>query len=171
MEKRSVPAMSGAVTSYTHSNGKIGVLVEVTCHSEFVARSDEFRELIRDLALQIAAASPKYIRKEDVPAEQAEQQNNTSDAATGIETHFEEVCPYHQPFIKDNSITISQLIIGYAAKLCENISVTRFARFAFGEPGVIVASSRGDEQQPGGDPAGVIAYPPITEIEERCCRG
>jgi elongation factor Ts len=140
MDERPASNLSGAVTSYTHSNGKIGVLVEVTCNSDFVARSDEFKELLHELALQIAAASPTFIRKEDIPAEQAERQQNTA-----------EVCLYDQPFIKDNSVTILQLITGYAAKLGENLNVTRFARFGFGDPDAIVASSNGHGPQPTGD--------------------
>src|ERR1700694_903041 len=146
MQKRSASKPSGAVTSYTHTDGKIGVLLEVTCNSDFVARSDEFRALIHELALQIAATSPKFIRKEDVPVEVAKQYEIS-------DPYFSEVCLYEQPFIKDNSVTVSQLIVGYSAQLRENIRVIRFALFKFGDPDTTVASAVApdeDGQQPSG---------------------
>jgi elongation factor Ts len=156
MQKRSVPTRSGSIATYTHSNGKIGVLVEVACKSDFVARSAEFSELMHDLALHIAASAPRFIRKEDVP-QQTEEQHGAD-----IQSRLAEVCLYQQPFVKDNSITVSELIIGYAAKLREDIAVTRFARFALDDPVITIAHSGLYGQQPGGedDTSGVNARLP-----------
>jgi elongation factor Ts len=157
MQKRSIPMQSGAITSYTHPNGRIGVLLEVACKSDFVARSEEFNEMIHDLALHIAAFAPKFIRKEDVLQQTDEQQR---DAA--YQSRLAEICLYEQPFIKDNSITVSELIICYAAKLREDIAVTKFARFALGDPVITIAHSGLYGQQPGGedDSSGVNARLP-----------
>lgn len=134
MEKDRSSRAAGAITTYAHPDGSIGVVVEVTCNSSFIAESEEFRELTHDIALQIAAMNPKFIRKSDVPAEQ------------GLRAG--EVCLYEQPFVKDESITVSQLIVGYEVKLREAIRVTRFTRFRFAEPEITVAT--GDEGSVGG---------------------
>jgi elongation factor Ts len=137
------------------------VIVEVTCRSDFTARSEEFKELIHNIALQIAATSPKFIKEEDIPAQARDQQADIPDSGSDLKARSAELCLYGQPFIKDNSITISQLIIGYAVKLREDITVTRFARFSFGDPAITVAETDSHGQQPGGgDPDGVIARPP-----------
>src|SRR5271170_2992945 len=148
----------GSVTSYIHAGGKIGVLLEVNCESDFVARTEDFKELVHDIAMHIAASDPKYIRKEDVTAEDFAREKDIALAraiASGkpaniaekmvagkMEKFYEEVCLYEQPFIKDQTVTISQLIATKIGKLGENISVRRFARFKVGEAGETIAISR-----------------------------
>jgi len=153
----------GSVASYIHAGGKIGVLVEVNCESDFVARTEDFKELVHDIAMHIAASDPKFVRKEDVTAEAFEREKDiyrAQAAATGkppqvvekivagkMEKFYEEVCLLDQPFIKDQSINISQLIAAKIGKLGENISVRRFARFKVGEATATVAfiSAKPDE--------------------------
>jgi len=145
----------GSVASYIHAGGKIGVLVEVNCESDFVARTEDFKELTHDIAMHIAASDPKYVRKEDVTAEDFAREKDIAVAqavATGkpqniaekiaagkMEKFYEEVCLLDQPFIKDQTINISQLIAAKIGKLGENISVRRFARFKVGEATATVA--------------------------------
>ncbi len=146
------------MASYIHAGGKIGVLVEVNCESDFVARTDDFKGLVHDIAMHIAAADPKFIRKEDVTAEAFEKEKDiyraqaaqTGKPAPVIEKivegkmakFYEEVCLYEQPFIKDQTITVSQLIATVIGKLGENISVKRFARFKVGDVGETIAVSK-----------------------------
>ena len=111
-------AAQGLVESYIHAGGRIGVLVELNCESDFVARTDDFRALAHDLAMQIAALAPRYIRPEDVPA--------------GVEAEPNEIL-LSQPFIRDAGVTIQDLIRNSISKLGENIQVRRFDRFALGE--------------------------------------
>jgi len=145
----------GSVAQYIHAGGKIGVLVEVNCESDFVARTEDFKELTHDIAMHIAASDPKYVRKEDVTAEDFAREKDIAVAqavATGkpqniaekiaagkMEKFYEEVCLLDQPFIKDQTINISQLIAAKIGKLGENISVRRFARFKVGEATATVA--------------------------------
>jgi elongation factor Ts len=152
----------GSVTSYIHAGGKIGVLVEVNCESDFVARTEDFKELVHDIAMHIAASDPKYIRKEDVTAEDFAREKDIALAraiASGkpaniaekmvagkMEKFYEEVCLYEQPFIKDQTVSISQLIATKIGKLGENISVRRFARFKVGESGETIAVSRPEQK-------------------------
>jgi elongation factor Ts len=154
----------GAVASYIHAGGKIGVLVEVNCESDFVARTDDFKELVHDIAMHIAASDPKFIRKEDVTPEAFAREKEIYLAqakATGKPDHvaekivegkmgkfYEEVCLYEQPFIKDQTVTVSQLIGAKVGKLGENIAVRRFARFKVGDPGATVASTKPAESAP-----------------------
>src|SRR6202142_2206165 len=156
----------GSVAHYIHAGGKIGVLVELNCESDFVARTEDFKELVHDIAMHIAASDPKFVRKEDVTPEAFEREKDIYRAqaiASGkpaniaekmvagkMEKFYEEVCLIEQPFIKDQTISISQLIAAKIGKLGENISVRRFARFKVGEAGETVAftSPRADE---GGD--------------------
>ena len=142
----------GSVASYIHAGGKIGVLVEINCESDFVARTDDFKELVHDIAMHIAASDPKYVRKEDVTAADfaREKEIYLSQAmASGKPAHIaeKEVCLYEQPFIKDQTISISQLITTKIGKLGENISVRRFARFKVGDAGETIAISK-PEQKP-----------------------
>jgi len=139
----------GTVTSYIHAGGKIGVLLEVNCESDFVARTKEFQELVHDIAMHIAAVDPKYVRKEDVTAEAFEKEKDiyrAQAAATGkppavvekivegkMAKFYEEVCLYEQPFIKEQTIPVAQLIASVIGKLGENIAVRRFARFKVGD--------------------------------------
>ncbi len=148
----------GSVTSYIHAGGKIGVLLEVNCESDFVARTTEFQNLVHDIAMHIAAVDPKYIRKEDVTPEAYEKEKEiyrAQAAATGkpanivekmlegkMAKFYEEVCLYQQPFIKEQTITVEQLIAAVIGKLGENISVRRFARFKVGEVGETIAISK-----------------------------
>jgi len=152
----------GSVASYIHAGGKIGVLVEVNCESDFVARTDDFKELVHDIAMHIAASDPKFVRKEDVTPEAYEREKDiyrSQAAATGkppqvvekivegkMAKFYEEVCLYEQPFIKDQTISISQLIAGKIGKLGENISVRRFARFKVGDAGETIAISKPEQK-------------------------
>jgi elongation factor Ts len=153
----------GAVASYIHAGGKIGVLVEVNCESDFVARTDDFKELLHDIAMHIAASDPRYVRKEDVTPEAYAREkdiflaqavasgkppNIAEKMVTGkMEKFYEEVCLIEQPFIKDQTISVGQLIASKIGKLGENIAVRRFARFKVGEAGMTVAftNAKADE--------------------------
>lgn len=144
-------AGEGLVGSYIHAGGKIGVIVEVNCETDFVARNQEFQELVHDLAMQICATDPRFIRKEDVPPEALEREREVlraQAAASGkpetvvermvegrIGKFLEESCLYEQHFIKDlsGSQTVAELIASKIAKFGENITVRRFARFKVGE--------------------------------------
>jgi elongation factor Ts len=148
----------GSVTSYIHAGGKIGVLVEVNCESDFVARTDDFQGLLHDIAMHIAASDPKYIRKEDVTPEDYDREKEiyrAQAAQTGkpanvvekivegkMSKFYEEVCLYDQPFIKEQTISVSQLIASKIGKLGENISVRRFARFKVGDAGWTIATTK-----------------------------
>ena len=151
----------GSVASYIHAGGKIGVLVEVNCESDFVARTDDFKQLVHDVAMHVAATDPRYIRKEDVTPEAFEKEKDiyraqaaqTGKPAPVIEKivegkmgkFYEEVCLYEQPFIKDQTITVHQLITSVVGKLGENISVKRYARFKVGDVGETIAVSKAAE--------------------------
>jgi elongation factor Ts len=153
----------GNVASYIHAGGKIGVLVEVNCESDFVARTPDFQNLVHDIAMHIAASDPKFVRKEDVTPEAYEREKEiyrAQAASTGkpanvvekivegkMSKFYEEVCLYDQPFIKDQTISVSQLIAERIGKLGENISVRRFARFKVGDVGETVATSRLQEEK------------------------
>jgi elongation factor Ts len=139
----------GLIGSYIHMGGKIGVLVEVNCESDFVARTDDFTGLAREIAMHIAAASPLYVRREDVPADvlerereiyraQMKDQNKPPQVVEKIvegklNSFFEQVCLMDQPSIRDPKVTIGQLVTQAIAKLGENIAVPRFVRFKLGE--------------------------------------
>jgi elongation factor Ts len=148
----------GSVASYIHAGGKIGVLVEVNCESDFVARTDDFQQLVHDIAMHVAATDPKFVRKEDVTPEAFEKEKDiyrAQAAATGkpaavvekivegkMGKFYEEVCLLEQPFIKDQTMTVHQLIAAVIGKLGENISVKRFARFKVGDVNETVAVSK-----------------------------
>jgi elongation factor Ts len=139
----------GVVGSYIHGGGRLGVLVEVNCETDFVARTDEFQELVHDLAMQVAAANPLYLAREDIPdetvtkerhiyEEQAKASGRPAPALPKIvegrlEKYFQEVCLLDQPFVKDPSLTVQDLIQAKIAKTGENIAVKRFVRFQLGE--------------------------------------
>jgi elongation factor Ts len=139
----------GVVGSYIHAGAQLGVLIEVNCESDFVARTDDFRQLVHDLAMQIAAANPSFIRREDVAAEVLEKEMEIQRARALAEgkpekivdkvvegrlaKFYEEICLLEQPFIRDNTTTVADLIKQKIAKLGENITVARFARFKVGE--------------------------------------
>jgi elongation factor Ts len=142
-------ASEGLVGSYIHAGGKIGVLVEMNCESDFVARTEAFQQLSHDVAMHIAALDPRYVRREDVTAEMLEKERDIYKAqalATGkpenvvdkivngkMEKFYEENCLYEQHYIKDESVTIQEMISQAISKLGENISIRRFARFKVGE--------------------------------------
>lgn len=148
-KKASRVAAEGIVDSYIHGNGRIGVLVEVNCETDFVAKNQEFRNLVKDIAMQIAAANPKYISREDVPSEVLEKEREILKAQAmnegkpehiaekivegRIEKFYEENCLLDQPFIKDPDKKVSQVIMEKIAIIGENITVGRFARFEKGE--------------------------------------
>lgn len=122
-------AGEGLVEAYIHGPGRMGVLVELNCETDFVARTGEFRALAHDLTLQIAATNPRYISPQDVPAEVWEEEKTNYPSA---EDFFREVCLLSQPFIKDEGMTVGDLITQAQAKLGENIAVRRFARYELG---------------------------------------
>jgi elongation factor Ts len=148
-KKASRTASEGAVGTYIHAGGKIGVLIEINCESDFVARTEDFQELLKDIAMHIAATDPRYIRKEDVTAADMEREKEiyrAQAAQTGkpapviekivegkMSKFYEEVCLLEQPFIKEQTVTIAQLIAQKVGKLGENLMVRRFARFKVGD--------------------------------------
>lgn len=148
-DKMSREASEGLVGSYIHMNGKIGVLIEINCESDFVARNDDFKDLVKNVAMHIAAASPKYIVPEDVPAAVLEQEKEIireqlKDAKKPPEIiekivqgklskFYAEVCLLDQAYIRDDKIRVKELIASVIAKLGENIKVRRFARFEIGK--------------------------------------
>jgi len=139
----------GAVASYIHAGGKIGVLVEVNCETDFVARTDHFQELVRDIAMHIAAADPRFVRREEVTPEAMEREraifqdqalasgkpaNVVEKIVAGkMEKHYSEFVLLEQPFVKNSDVTITQLIAEKVGKIGENIQVRRFVRFKLGE--------------------------------------
>lgn len=142
-------AAEGLVESYIHGGGRIGVLVEINCETDFVAKTDAFKSLVKDIAMHIAAANPSYLRREEVPAAELEHEKMVlSEQArnegkpekiiekmvTGrIEKYYKEVCLLEQPFVKDPDKTISDLITESIAKIGENIAIRRFTRYQLGE--------------------------------------
>ncbi len=139
----------GNVGSYIHAGGKIGVLVEVNCESDFVARTAEFQQLVHDLAMHIAATDPRYIRRQDVPSEVLERERDIArtKARAGGKTpqvverivegqlvkYYQEFCLLDQHFIKDPSLSVADWLASKIAKVGENVNVRRFARFKVGE--------------------------------------
>lgn len=148
-KKASRETRQGLVGTYIHPGSQLGVLVEINCESDFVSRTDDFRQLVHDIAMQVAAADPRFIRREDVTPEILETEREIQRARVIAEgkpaqvadkivegrmgKFFEEVCLYEQPFIKDGTLTIEQLIATKIAKIGENISVSRFSRFKVGD--------------------------------------
>ena len=139
----------GLISAYIHPGGKLGVLVEASCETDFVARTDEFQQMVRDVAMQIAASGPSYLRREDVPSEvleseksvymaQAKESGKPSSvlekiASGRLEKFFAEVCLMDQPFIKDPSIAMEKLLKQKISEFGENITIRRFIRFRIGE--------------------------------------
>ena len=142
-------AAEGLVEAYIHGGGRIGVLVEVNCETDFVAKTDAIKELVKDIAMHIAATNPSYLKREEVPtaeleheqavlAEQARNEGKPEKiiekmVAGRIEKYYKEVCLMEQPFVKDPDKTISDLITESIAKIGENISIRRFTRYQLGE--------------------------------------
>jgi elongation factor Ts len=147
--KSSRAAKEGLVGSYIHMNGRIGVLIEVNCESDFVARNCEFQELVKELGMQIAAAKPRYISSSDVPEDLVAKEKEIIKAQLGdmkkppeimekivqgkLGKFFEEICLLDQPYIRDDKFKIRDLITQLVAKSGENIKVGRFARFEIGQ--------------------------------------
>ena len=164
-KKASRTTNEGAVGTYIHAGGKIGVLVELDCESDFVARTDDFQELLRDVAMHIAAADPRFIGRDEVTAADIEREKDVyraQAAATGkppaviekilegkLGKFYEEFCLLDQPFIKDQTQTIAQIVAAKVAKLCENITVRRFARFKVGAAEWTVAQTKAAETPQG----------------------
>lgn len=142
-------ATEGVVESYIHGGGRIGVLVEINCETDFVGKTDQFREFARDIAMQIAAANPKYVRREEVPTEDLDKEKEILRAQAlneGKPAHivdkmvegrvgkfYEEYCLMEQSFVKDSDKTISQLLNEKISTIGENITIRRFVRFELGE--------------------------------------
>jgi elongation factor Ts len=139
----------GMIGHYIHMGGKIGVLVEVNCETDFAARSADFQTLVKDVAMHIAAMNPRYVRREEVPAEELQkekeiykEQARTSGkpehiidkiAEGKLESYYQLVCLYDQTFVKDPALNVQQLINALVGKIGENIRVRRFVRFQTGE--------------------------------------
>jgi elongation factor Ts len=152
----------GLIGSYIHAGGQLGVMVEVNCESDFVARTDDFKELVHDVAMHIAAADPKYLRREEVPADVLEKEREIArDRARNegkpekvldriiegrIAKYYEEVCLLDQPFVKEATVTIEQLVKAKIAKLGENMSIARFVRFKVGDVAAVEAENDGQPE-------------------------
>jgi len=157
-KKASRTTNEGAVGTYIHAGGKIGVLVELNCESDFVARTEDFQELLRDVAMHIAATDPRFVSRNEVTEADIEREKDVyraQAAATGkppaviekilegkLGKFYEEFCLLDQPFIKDQTQTIAQIVAAKVAKLGENISIRRFARFKVGAPDWTVAQTQ-----------------------------
>lgn len=162
----------GLIGSYIHHGGQLGVMVEVNCESDFVARTDDFKELVHDVAMHIAAADPKFIRKEDVTQDVLDKEREIQRAralnegkpekmvdkiAEGrMNKFYEEVCLLEQPFVKEATLTVGQLVKTKIAKLGENITIARFVRFKVGDVAAMEAGNdeAAGEAVPAGQPAG-----------------
>ena len=146
-EKAEREASEGLVEAYIHAGGKLGVLLEVNCETDFVARTADFRELAHDLAMQVAATSPEYLASDDIPADVLEREREWHRGQIGgdkseeiterilegkLHKYYQQVCLLDQPFIKEEGMTVRDLITSKIAKLGENIKVHRFARFELG---------------------------------------
>jgi elongation factor Ts len=152
----------GVIGSYIHPGAQLGVLVEVNCESDFVARTDDFQQLVKDIAMQVAAADPQFIRREevtedvldkerDIARERARNEGKPEKVLDKIvegrlSKFYEEVCLLEQPFIKDNTVTVGQLIATMIAKLGENITVSRFTRMKVGETATTEPPAENDGQ-------------------------
>ena len=146
-KKSSRATKEGVIGSYIHSNGKIGVLVEVSCETDFVAKNEEFKEFVKDLTLQVASAFPQYLSREEIPEEViAKEKEIYSEQVKGkpeniidkivdgkLEKFYKQVCLIDQLFVKDDKKTINDLIKDKIAKLGENMTIKRFVRFQVGE--------------------------------------
>lgn len=156
-KKASRATRQGVIGTYIHPGSQLGVMVEINCESDFVARTDDFQQLVHDVSMQIAAADPQFLRKEEVTPEVLEREKEIARERARAEgkpekildkivegrltKYYEEVCLLEQPFIKDNSMTVGQLVASVIGKLGENITVTRFVRYKVGD-----AASATEEQ-------------------------
>jgi elongation factor Ts len=151
----------GLIGSYIHHGGQLGVLVEINCESDFVARTDDFKELVHDIAMHIAAADPKFIRKEEVTPAVLGQERDIARARAlnegkpekvvdkivegRLQKFYEEVCLLEQPFVKEATLSVGQLVKTKIAKLGENISIARFVRFKVGDVAAVEAANDGSQ--------------------------
>jgi elongation factor Ts len=142
-------AADGAVGAYIHAGGKLGVLVEVNCETDFVARTEEFQELVKDIAMHVAAAEPRFVRREEIPDDILERERaiyREQAAASGkpanvvekivegkLEKFFAEACLLEQPFVRNTDLTVGGMVQEKVARIGENLQVRRFARFKLGE--------------------------------------
>ena len=142
-------ASNGTLELYSHGNGRVGVMVEVNCETDFVARSEQFRTLAHEIALQIAASAPKYVKPEDIPAAKLEHETQRArarakeDGKTGavvdkivegyLDKYKDEVCLFRQTYIRDESLTVEKLVMQTVAAIGENVIVRRFQRWELGE--------------------------------------
>jgi len=140
-------AKEGLVSAYIHHGGKVGVLLEVNCETDFVARNEKFQEFVKDVAMQIAAANPQYLAKEDVPAEAIEREKEVFKAQAGdkpaavlekmmvgkLNKFYQETCLLQQLFVKDDKRTIQDYLTEITGQIGENIVIRRFARYQLGE--------------------------------------
>jgi elongation factor Ts len=163
-KKASRATKQGLIGSYIHAGGQLGVMVEVNCESDFVARTEVFQEMVHDIAMHIAAADPKFLRKEDVPAELLEKEREIARERARnegkpekildrivegrISKFYEEVCLIEQPFVKEATLTIDQMVKTKIAKLGENISIARFVRFKVGDVAAMEAGSENAQLEP-----------------------
>lgn len=155
-KRQSRSARQGSIGTYMHPGNQLGVLVEVNCETDFVARTEDFQELVKDVAMHIAAADPKFLKREEVPAALLDKERDIAAARARNEgkpekviekivegrlaKFYEEVCLLDQPFIKDNTMTIEQMIKAKITKTQENIVIARFARFKVGEAAAAAAT-------------------------------
>lgn len=158
-KKASRTTKQGLIGTYIHAGGQLGVMVEIDCESDFVARTDDFKELVHDISMHIAATDPRFIRKEDVTQEAIDKERDIQRARAinegkppavaekmvegRMNKFYEEICLLEQPFVKEPTMTVGQLVKTKIAKLGENISVARFIRFKVGET---AAEPSGEEQ-------------------------
>ena len=140
-------AKEGSISSYIHSNSKLGVLLEVNCETDFVARSDDFKQFVKDVSMHVAATSPSYVSREEVPGHILEREKNVLKGSVKnkpdnvvekiiqgkLEKFYSEVCLLDQPFVKDDKITIKDYLNSLIGKVGENILLRRFVRFQVGE--------------------------------------
>src|SRR5271157_1225985 len=154
-KKASRSTRQGLIGSYIHAGGQLGVLVEINCESDFVARTDDFKELVHDVAMHIAAADPRFVRKEDVTREVLAKEREIARERAVLEgkpekildrivegrlsKFYEEVCLLEQPFVKEATLTVGQLVKTKIAKLGENITIARFVRFKVGDVAAVEA--------------------------------
>jgi len=160
-------ATDGVVGSYIHPGGRVGVLIEVNCETDFVAKTDEFQQLVRDLAMQVAASAPRYVAREEVPADEIESEKQIYRAqaeksgkpaqviekiVTGqVDRFFKDICLLEQPFIKENDRTVADIVKEAIVRFGVNVAVRRFSRFQLGET---LENRAADEEAPAGGAPG-----------------
>jgi len=168
-KKSSRTTKQGLIGTYIHAGGQLGVMVEIGCESDFVARTDDFKELVHDISMHIAATDPRFIRKEDVTQETIDKERDIQRARAinegkppavaekmvegRMNKFYEEICLLEQPFVKEPTMTVGQLVKTKIAKLGENITVARFVRFKVGGTSADANQADASPAEAGGDPA------------------